>query len=63
MVDVGVGEEDSLNDTGGYGDGDVFKYIPALLHAAVNEILFSTDLQQGAASGDLVGGTDELNFQ
>ena len=62
VIDMGVGHEHGRNGRRRDGEGDVFKDIDALFHAAVDKIILSAVFQQGAAAGHLVCRTDERDF-
>ena len=59
---MGVGQEHRLHGGGIDRQGNIFKNIRTLLHAAVHQIVPASHLQQRAAAGDLMGRADELDF-
>ena len=59
MVDVGVGEEDIVDQPLLYGKLGILIDIRALLHTVVQQDRFPAGLYTMAAAGDFVIGSDE----
>ena len=54
VVDVGMGQQNGVNLPRPHRKGLVFIDVLPLLHAAVNQEMQPTSLQQGAAAGHLM---------
>ena len=59
---MGVGHNDIVDVAGGEIQRVFVVFIPALLKAAVDEDLFSVDLQAVAAAGDCMGRAEECEL-
>ncbi len=62
VVDVRVGDEQDVDAAGGKGEVAVVKLIAPLLQAAIDEELFSVDLQAVARAGHAAVGAVKVQF-
>ena len=62
VVDVGVGDDDVVNEGGGEGEIAVVLFIPALLKAAVDEDVPAAGGDAVAGAGDGMGGAVETEL-
>ena len=62
MIHVRVRHQHKVDGRCIHGNGDVFKNVLSLLHAAVDQTVMPADLQHGAASGNLMVCPDKSQF-
>ena len=62
VVDVGMGRQHTVDLAGGHGDGLILIGIPALLHAAVDEIALPGGFQQSTAARHLMVRAQKRQF-